>query len=184
MIQQIIQDIWIEINDLQTSFEKIAIVNHIFFNIYHFELNYSDISALENSFINNILISRKGNLISLTILYCIITKQLNLPIQPISINNKMLIGYMDPEVSKEAYGELSHPFLFFINMERKGGIVGIKEMEFYLKESKKQWNELLILSNEHLIMQLLTFMKESFQAKGEEGKSRVAEDLLKKLKNI
>ncbi len=181
LIQQIIQDIWMEINDLQTSFEKIAIVNHIFFNIYRFELNYSDISATENCFINNLLISRKGNQISLTILYCIIAKQLNLPVHPISINYKMFIGYMDPEVSKEAYGELPHPFLFFINMERKGGIVGIKEMEFFLKESKEEWSDRLILNNELLIGKLLTLLKKSFQAAGEMEKSHLADDLLNKL---
>lgn len=183
LIQQIVQDIWMELNDLQTSFEKIAIVNHILFETYHFELNYSDISAVENCFINNLLISRKGNPISLTTLYCIVARELNLPLQPININYNMFLGYMDPKVSKEAYGEIAHPFLFFINMERKGGIVGIKEMEFFIKENKEYWNDSLILSNEQLIRKLLSIIKESFQAKGEKDKSRIADDLLKKLES-
>jgi hypothetical protein len=172
-----------ELNDLQTSFEKIAMINHILFDTYHFEMNYSDISAVENCFINNLLISRKGNPISLTILYCILARQLNLPVQPIGINYNMFLGYMDPTVSKEAYGEIAHPFLFFINIERRGGIVGIKEMEFFVKENKEYWNDRLMLSNEELIRKLLTLIKESYQAKGEDDNSRIADDLLKKLDN-
>jgi hypothetical protein len=181
LIQQIVHDIWMELNDLQTSFEKIAIVNHIFFDTYHFELNHFDISAVENCFINNLLISRKGNPISLTILYCIIARELNLPVQPIGVNYNMFLGYMDPTVSKEAYGKIAHPFLFFLNMERKGGIVGIKEMEFFVKENKEYWNDRLLLSNELLIRKLLTFIKESYQANSEDDKSKIADDLLKKL---
>jgi hypothetical protein len=181
LIQQIVQDIWLELNDLQTSFERIAIVNHILFDTYHFELNHSDISAVETCFINNLLITRKGNPISLTVLYCIIARQLNLPLQPIGINYNMFLGYVDSTVSKEAYGEIAHPFLFFINMERKGGIVGIKEMEFFVKENKEYWNDRLILSNELLIRKLLTLIKDSYEAKGENDKSRIADDLLKKL---
>jgi hypothetical protein len=183
LISQIVQDIWLELNDMQTSFEKIAIVNHILFDTYHFELNYSDISAVENCFINNLLITRKGNPISLTILYCIVARQLNLPVQPIGVNYNMFLGYSDPVVSKEAYGEIARPFLFFINIERRGGIVGIKEMEFFIKENKEYWNDRLILSNELLIRKLLAFIKESYQAKGDEDKSQLADDLLKKMDN-
>lgn len=181
LIQQLVQDIWIELNELQTSFEKISIVNRIIFDTYHFELNYSDISATENCFINNLLISRKGNPISLTILYCIIAKHLNLPVQPIGINYNMFLGYFDPAISREAFGETAHPFLFFINMEHKGAIVGIKEMEFFIKENKEYWNDRLLLSNEELIKKLLLFIKESYLSKGEEDKAGLADDLLNKI---
>ncbi len=183
LVQQIVQNIWMELNDLQTSFEKIAIVNHLFFETYHFELNSSDITAAENCFINNLLISRKGNPISLTMLYYIIAQQLNLPAKPLGINYSMFLGYMDPTVAKEAYGETNHPFLFFIDIERKGRIVGIKEMEFFLKENKEYWNDRLILSNDLLIRKLLTSIKESYQAKGDRENSQIADDLIKRLDN-
>jgi hypothetical protein len=183
LIQQIVRDIWVEMNDLQTSFEKIAIINHILFETYHFEINNLDISAVENSLINNLLISRKGNSVSMTMLYCIIGKELNLPIHPIGINFNMFLGYMDPSVSREAYGEIAHPFLFFINIERKGAIVGIKEMDYFIKENKEYWNDRLILSNEELIRKLLNFIIESYHIKGDNDKSKIAEDLLNKLDN-
>jgi len=184
LIQQLVQDIWLELNELQTSFEKIAIVNHIFFDTYHFELNYLDISASENCFINNLLISRKGNPISLTILYCIVARQLNIPVQPIGINYNMFLGYYDLKISQEAFGEIDHPFLFFINMEHNGAIVGIKEMDFFVKENKEYWNDRLILSNEVLIRKLLIFIRESYLAKGEDDKASLAENLLNKLDTV
>jgi hypothetical protein len=181
LIHQLVQDIWLELNELQTSFEKITIMNHIFFDIYHFELNYSDISAIENCFINNLLIYRKGNPISLTMLYCIVARQLNIPVQPIGINYNTFLGYYDPKVTKEAFGEIDHPFLFFINMEHNGAIVGIKEMEFFVKENKEYWNDRVILSNEVLIRKLLIYIKECYLGKGEDDKAGIADDLLNKL---
>jgi hypothetical protein len=181
LINQLIQDIWLELNDLQTSFEKITILNHIIFETYHFELNFTDISATENCFINNLLISRKGNPISLTILYCLVARELNIPVQPIEINYNMFLGYYDPKLSKEAFGEIEHPFLFFINIEHRGAIVGIKEMELFVKGNKEYWNDRLILSNEVLIRKLLISIKESYLSKGEVDKASIADDLLNKL---
>jgi hypothetical protein len=181
LIHQIVQDIWLELNDLQTSFEKISILNHILFETYHFELNYLNISAVENNFINNLLISRKGNPISLTLLYCIIAKQLNLPVLPIGINYNMFLGYFDPKVSKEAYGEITHPFLFFINIEHSGAILGVKEMEIFVKENKEDWNDHLILRNDALIRKLLIFVRDCYLSTGDSDKARIADDLLKKI---
>lgn len=181
LIKQIVQDIWLEFNESLTSLEKIRIVNHFLFDLYHFELNLSDIAASENCFINNLLIFRKGNPISLTILYCIIAKQLNLPLQPIGINYNIFLGYNDPVVSKEAFGKIAHPFLFYINIEQNGAIVGMKEMEFFVKENKAFGAEKLILSNEALIKKLLLSIKDSYLSKGEEDKAKLAGELLNKL---
>ena len=93
----------------------------------------------------------------------------------------MFLGYYDPKVSKEAFGEIDHPFLFFINMEHNGAIVGIKEMDFFVKENKEYWNDRLILSNEVLIRKLLSYLKESYLSKGEEDNARIADDLLNKI---
>ena len=80
IIQKIVRDIWIELNDTLTSIEKVSVINQVFYELYNFELNSSDIYAPENCLINNLLVSRKGNLISLATLYCIIAKKLSLPI--------------------------------------------------------------------------------------------------------
>ena len=96
----------------------------------------------------------------------------------------MFLGYYDLKISQEAFGEIDHPFLFFINMEHNGAIVGIKEMDFFVKENKEYWNDRLILSNEVLIRKLLIFIRESYLAKGEDDKASLAENLLNKLDTV
>ncbi|MCK4638179.1 MAG: hypothetical protein KAT33_02045, partial [Bacteroidales bacterium] len=54
-ISQIIQDIWLELNNYLTALEKIKVINHILFDIHKFTSNKSNIYTPENFFINNLL---------------------------------------------------------------------------------------------------------------------------------
>ena len=182
LIQRIYLDIWIEFNESLTSIEKVAIINHIFYNIYHFELNLADMNAPENCLLNNLLVSRKGNQLSLAPLYCILAKKLNLPIHPLSIGQFVILGYYEPEIAKEVYGDDSHPYLFYINMEHKGAILGAKELEFVVHDIKEGTSENIVPLNEgRHIKQLLTLLKNSYLSKGFTDKAAVTSQLIDKL---
>ena len=58
-INQIKQDVWIELNDDLTAFEKIKVLNHIIFNLHEFAGNREDYHNPRNSFINRVLDSKK-----------------------------------------------------------------------------------------------------------------------------
>jgi len=179
LMHQIITKIWIELNPHQTSFEKISIINKIFFDLYGFKINYTDKSAIEDFFIDKIFISRTGNRLTLNMLYAIISRKLNLPLMPLNINNKILLAYYDPVLSREAFSDITHPFLFFIDVENKGRIIGVREFDFLLKENQLTWNPDLTLSNKDMIKRLLIKLKDvSFILKDKE-KVLLAEDLLR-----
>ena len=182
LIQNIVREIWIEINDSLTSLEKVSIINHVFFELYHFGLNTSDIYAPENCLINNLLISRKGNLISLSTLYCILAQRLNLPIHPIGIGQYLILGYYEPQISKEVYGENADPYLFYINMDHKGAIIGAKELEYFVHENKESLENASPLSEETLIKKLLISLKQCYQSMGDEEKAFLTDKLLEKLR--
>lgn len=59
-IQNLRKDIWLELNDNQTSFEKVKIFNRIFFDLYHFNGDNKHYHSPVNSFINTVLESKKG----------------------------------------------------------------------------------------------------------------------------
>jgi len=182
LVQKIVRDIWIEMNDSLTSIEKVSIINHVFFEMYHFGLNTPDIYAPENCLINNLLVSRKGNLVSLSTLYCIIAQRLNLPIHPIGIGQYLILGYYEPQISKEVYGENADPYLFYINMEHKGAIVGAKELEYFVHENKESIENATPLSKETLIKKLLISLKQCYQSRGDEEKAGLTDKLLDKLR--
>ena len=182
IIQKIVRDIWIELNDSLTSIEKVSVINHIFYELYHFELNNSDINAPENCLINNLLVSRKGNLISLSTLYCIIAQKLNLPIHPVGIGNYLILGYYEPQISKEVYGENASPYLFYINMEHKGAIIGAKELEYVVHENKESLENTIHLGEESMIKKLLLFLRQSYQSIGDDHKTDITNKLIEKLR--
>ena len=182
LIQKIVRDIWIELNDSLTSLEKVSVINHIFYELYHFELNTSDIFAPENCLLNNLLVSRKGNLISLSTLYCIIAQKLHLPIHALEIGHYLILGYYEPQISREVYGENADPYLFYINMEHKGAIIGTKELEYVVHENKESLENVIPLSEETLIKKLLLSLRQCYQSNGEEEKTILTNKLLDKLR--
>ena len=182
LIRKIVRDIWIEFNDSLTSIEKVSVINHLFFEVYQFELNISDIYAPENCLINNLLVSRKGNLISLSTLYCIIAQRLNLPVHPIGIGHYLILGYYEPQISKEVYGENADPYLFYIKMEHKGAIIGAKELEYVVHENKESLELATPLTEGALIKKLLQFLWQCYQVNGNEEKKMITNKLLDKLR--
>lgn len=184
LVRKIVRDIWIELNDSLTSLEKVSIINHLFFEVYHFELNTSDIYAPENCLINNLLVSRKGNLISLCALYCIIAQKLNLPIHPIGVGQYLILGYYEPQISREVYGENADPYLFYINMEHKGAIIGAKELEYVVHDNKESLDYTSPLNEGALIKRLLLFLKQCYKMSGNEEKRKITTTLLDKLQKF
>jgi hypothetical protein len=184
LVRKIVRDIWIELNDSLTSLEKVSIINHLFFEVYHFELNTSDIYAPENCLINNLLVSRKGNLISLCTLYCIIAQKLNLPIHPIGVGQYLILGYYEPQISREVYGENADPYLFYINMEHKGAIIGAKELEYVVHENKESLDYTFSINEGALIKRLLLFLQQCYKLSGNEEKRKITHTLLDKLQKF
>ena len=182
IIQKIVRDIWIEFNDSLTSIKRVSVINHIFYDLYHFELNTTDIYAPENCLITNILVSRKGNLISLSTLYCIIAQRLNLPIHPIEIGQYLILGYYEPRISKEVYGENADPYLFYISMEHKGAIIGAKELEYVVHENKESLENATPFSEGTMIKKLLLSLRQCYKSGGDEEKVILADKLLDKLR--
>ena len=68
LIQNIRRDIWLELNDNQTAFEKVKIFNKIFFAHHQFEGDADDFLSPPNSYINQVLATRKGNPLSLSLI--------------------------------------------------------------------------------------------------------------------
>ena len=79
-LDKIQRDVWLEINDNQTAMEKVRIFNKVFFNFYHFQGNTKNFHSPLNSYINVVLESKKGNPLSLSLIYSVIAQRLEMPV--------------------------------------------------------------------------------------------------------
>lgn len=127
------RDIWLEINNNLTALEKTRVMNHVFYELYGFSGNSSNFYAPQNSYINLVLETKKGNPVSLGIIYIALAQSLDIPIYGVSMPKNFILSYID-----QFNVELSEnkDVLFYINPYNKGTVLGKREIDYFLKQQK------------------------------------------------
>ena len=133
-LENIRKKIWVELNNSLTLLEKTTILNHFLFKLNDFSINFKNIHSPQNSFLNQLLDTKKGNQISISIFYTIIARMLELPAQFIDFPKNPLVAIVDSKLAKKVHGKNSKSdVLFYINPSNKGSITSIKEIEYHLR---------------------------------------------------
>ena len=139
-IELIRKDVWLELNPNLTAFEKVRVINHILFDVYHFTGNTSNYHAPQNSYINNVLESHRGNPLLLSILYSCIAQGLNIPIYGVNLPEHFILAYRDELIIRDS--EEEEPILFYINPFSKGAVFSRREIDTFLKQLKLEPNRI------------------------------------------
>ncbi|MDP2386066.1 MAG: transglutaminase-like domain-containing protein [Bacteroidota bacterium] len=138
-INQIKQDVWLEINDELTALEKVKIINHILFDVHQFSGNIANYHAPQNSFFNAVLESKKGNPVSLGILYMIIAQELKIPIYGVNLPEHFIVAYVNEFANllnlMDSNAEADN-VLFYVNPFSKGIIFSKKDIDQFLVQLK------------------------------------------------
>lgn len=129
-IDEIKREIWMGLQYEMSSIEKIKLINHIFYNVYGFSGNTKNHHDPQNSYINQVLESKKGNQISLAIIYSTIAQKLDIPVYGVNLPQHFILGYIDESKREE------HEFgvLFYINAFNKGAIFGKHDVDQFLRQ--------------------------------------------------
>ena len=176
-LENIQKNIWIELNNSLTILEKITILNHFIFNINGFSINHKNIHSPQNCFLNQLLDTKKGNPVSMSIFYALIARRLDLPVRFIDFPRNPLIAIVDPKLAKKVHGTIrKSDVLFYINPSNKGSITSIRELEYHLKKHKYQHLKSYTEPKSDLffIQRLLESLKESYNMAGyDEKKIRI-----------
>ncbi len=136
-LAQIKQDIWLELNDNLTAFEKVRVVNHILFDIYGFSGNKTNFHAPHNSYLNNVLETKKGNPLLLSVIYIHLAKELEIPVFGIDLPNHFILAYKEQYKLLNVMGEeQSEEIFFYINPFSRGAIFNKKEIDEFLTQLK------------------------------------------------
>ncbi|MFP5470834.1 MAG: transglutaminase-like domain-containing protein [Bacteroidia bacterium] len=179
-INQLKQDIWIELNDLLTPLEKTRVINHILFDVHNFSGNKKNFHSPQNSYINNVLETKKGNPLSLSIIYTHLAQELNIPIRGVNLPSHFVVAYMDDNQSmglinpnEETYG-----ILFYINPFSRGTVFNKHEIAQFLNQLKLEHlpEYYSACSNLDMIKRLITNLLFSYEKLGYKDK---VEDMYK-----
>ncbi|MCE2686377.1 MAG: transglutaminase-like domain-containing protein [Cryomorphaceae bacterium] len=183
-IQAIRRDIWLELNDHQTAFEQVKIFNRIFFGMHRFRGESQNYHTPANSYINTVLESRKGNPLSLCLIYSVIAQSLDLPIYGVNLPNHFVLAYMDSKHS--AFGlkkeDDDYGVLFYINAFSKGSIFDAAEIKAFIQGIHLQPDRSFFepCSNSAILKRMLANLIHAFQQVG--SAQKVAE--LQELSNM
>lgn len=135
-IQQICQDVWLELNDNLTALERIKIINHIIFDVHGFSGNTTNYHAPQNSYINNVVESKKGNPLSLAVLYSVIAQKLDIPIYGVNLPEHFVLCYKANNEFLELLSKTDNDYgvLFYINPFSRGVVFNKKEIDLFIKQ--------------------------------------------------
>ncbi len=180
IIEKIKTDIWIEINPDLTALEKVKVFNHIFYNVHRFSGNSVNHLDPQNCFLNIVLESRKGNSISLGILYLCIAEMLDLPIKGVNLPFHFILAYIQDDKALSLFEEQTKEnILFYINPFNRGAIFTEKEILTYLNKINPKITEEEIkpefffpCNKLKIIQVLITHLRNAFDQVGHEGKTK------------
>jgi regulator of sirC expression with transglutaminase-like and TPR domain len=179
-LDRIVRDVWLELNNNLTALEKIRILNHIFFEVNGFSRNKKDFYSPQNSFINQVLETHKGNPISLSVVYSIVAQRLGLPVCGVNLPKNFILAYLDELVTGNDFGDTTETILFYINPYNKGDVLGRKEIDYFLKKQgiKPQPSHYLPCANLDIIIRILHNIINAYHKSGYRAKAEQFEGIL------
>jgi regulator of sirC expression with transglutaminase-like and TPR domain len=134
-IEAIRKDVWLEINNSLTALEKVKILNYIIFDLHKFGRNNADFYSPQNSYINQVFETRKGNPISLSIIYMSVAWKLGLPIYGVNLPKNFILAYKDEFRQHDSIDE-SEDILFYINPYNRGAVLGRREIDYFISQQQ------------------------------------------------
>ena len=183
-IRKISSDVWLEISNKLTSLEKVTVLNHIFYDVNKFSVNLKNVLSPQNCYLNQILETKKGNTVSIAILYALIARELGFPIYFVDFPKNPLLAYIDADVAKKAHGDnYLSDVLFYINPSNKGAIISRKDLERFNKRNQQAIEEANYepCEDKVIVKKLLESLIECYSSLGYQNKvedlSRIADML-------
>lgn len=130
------KDVWLELNDGLTALEKLKVINHILFDVYGFSGNREDYGNPDNSFINKVVSGKTGNPISMSCVYLILAKRLDLPIRGVNLPRHFILAWEDDFDGILGKDHDDFDVLFYFNPFSEGAVFGKQDVQSFLQEIK------------------------------------------------
>jgi len=184
-LHQIKQDVWLELHDDLTAIEKVKIINHIMFEVHQFGGNITNYHAPQNSFINVVLETKKGNPVMLSVIYALVCKELGIPIYGVNLPQHFVLAYVNDfaNLFDPSHKTLSDNILFYVNPFSKGLIFNQGDVDSFIKQLnvEPETKYYLPCSNLDIIKRILNNLIYSFDKMGYAEKVQELKDLDKQL---
>lgn len=121
-MEQIYYEVWLEMKPDMLPMEQVRTLNNVLFTKLKFSSNTKNFHSPANSMISQVLESKKGNPISLCVIYMMVAQKLKLPIYGVNLPSLFILTYKN-DTSQ-----------FYINAFNKGLIFTKEDIDNYLHQ--------------------------------------------------
>lgn len=168
-LEQIYYETWLEFRADLHPMDQVKVVNGVLFNKLKFGANTKNFHSPGNSMINIVLETRKGNPITLCVIYMLVAQKLKLPVFGVNLPNLFILTYKDNQNSP-----------FYINAFNRGLIFTRQDIENYIHELHlvPQNSFFEPCENLEIIRRALRNLIMSFEKMGEHAKAEEVKLLL------
>lgn len=168
-VEQIYYEVWRDFKADLHPYDQVKLINGALFEKLKFKANTKNFHSPGNSMLNVVLETKRGNPISLCILYILIAQKLELPIHGVNLPNLFICTYKTEEQQ------------FYINAFNKGLIFSKPDIENYIHQLHLNQMDLFFepCTNGDIIKRILRNLIISFDKIGEHQKSDEVKQLLK-----
>jgi len=181
------KDIAKELSHRQSALEKVRSFNRIFFEQYRFHGDSKDFHSPLNSYMHTVIESRKGNPLSLGIIYCVIAQALKLPIYGVNLPNHFILAYVEKPAKRRfsfwdkiwEKKQTKHNVLFYINPFSNGELFDEQHISSFLQNlNLPLYNDYFEpCTNQDIIRRMFTNLIGSFQLVGNKQRVKELSDL-------
>ncbi|MCU0384030.1 MAG: transglutaminase-like domain-containing protein, partial [Cyclobacteriaceae bacterium] len=167
-LDEIYREVWLEFRPDLHPFDQIKVVNSVFFSKLKFGANTKNFHSPGNSLLNIVLETRKGNPISLCIIYLYVAQKLQLPVYGVNLPNLFVLTYKNEGNQ------------FYINVFNRGLIFSKTDVENYIHELRltPQNSFFEPCANLEIVRRSLRNLVMSFDKMGEHAKAEEVKEIL------
>jgi regulator of sirC expression with transglutaminase-like and TPR domain len=168
-LEQIYYETWLEFKPDLHPFDQVKVINSVLFNKLKFGANTKNFHSPGNSMLNVVLETKKGNPITLCIIYMMVAQKLKLPIHGVNLPNLFVLTYKDEKHTQ-----------FYINAFNRGLIFSKQDIENYIHELHlpPQPSFYEPCSSLEIIRRVFRNLIMSFDKMGEHAKAEEVKELL------
>ncbi len=158
--EQLFYEAWLEMQNDIPAIDQVKILNNVLFSKMKFTANSKNFHSPSNSMINVVLESRKGNPISLCMIYMLVAQKLKMPVLGVNLPNLFILTYKSAETQ------------FYINAFNKGLIFSKSDIDNYIAHLNLTPNDIFYEPCTHLdiLRRVFRNLIVSFEKNGESEK--------------
>ena len=168
-IYDIYFDVWLEMRETIHPHDEVRLLNQVFFEKYKFAPNTKNFHSPTNSMLNQVLETKKGNPISLCIIYLLVAQKLGMKVYGVNLPNLFVLTYKNDKTQ------------FYINVFNRGIIFAKKDIDDFIKQLNLEPKDIFYepCTNLDIIRRVLRNLIISFEKSAEPEKAKEIDQLLK-----